>query len=117
MREICLTMGKVAIVDDEDYGELSRFKWHAVRDGRVFYAVRNSPRRGGERGRLIYMHRQLLEAEPGQRVDHIDRDGLNNSQSNLRFASHSMNCANQRLSYALQVRKTRSNCSSQVHTS
>ena len=30
-REIPLTQGKVAIVDDEDFERLSRFKWYAVR--------------------------------------------------------------------------------------
>jgi hypothetical protein len=29
-KEIELTQGKVAIVDDEDYELVSRYKWHAV---------------------------------------------------------------------------------------
>jgi hypothetical protein len=29
MKEIPLTQGKAAIVDDEDYGWLSQYKWHA----------------------------------------------------------------------------------------
>ncbi len=45
-------------------------------------------------GRQEYMHRMVLGALPGQRIDHADRDGLNNQRSNLRFATRSQNAAN-----------------------
>ncbi len=41
MRQIQLTQGKAALVDDEDFECLCRFKWHAIRGGNTFYAVRN----------------------------------------------------------------------------
>ena len=30
MKEIPLSQGKIALVDDEDYADLSQFKWHAL---------------------------------------------------------------------------------------
>ena len=44
MKEIQLTQGKVAIVDDEDYPELLKYKWCAYKGGNTFYAARASPR-------------------------------------------------------------------------
>jgi len=36
MREIPLTQGKVAIVDDEDYQPIANFKWCAIRSRGTF---------------------------------------------------------------------------------
>ena len=35
MREIALTEGKVALVDDRDFERLSQWKWHAKYDDHV----------------------------------------------------------------------------------
>jgi hypothetical protein len=59
MKEIQLTQGKVALVEDEDYAALSSVKWYARRYHRTFYALRKVPRPGG--GRMLeYMHREAL---------------------------------------------------------
>jgi hypothetical protein len=42
------------------------------------------------------LHRFILDAPPGQLVDHKDRDGLNNTRGNLRFATGTQNLANMR---------------------
>ena len=97
MREIRLTQGQVAIVDDEDYEFLSKFKWHAVKHSkdRTFYAVRNSKPDAAGKRRLVYMHRFILGITIGVEVDHEDRNGLDNRRSNLRvMEAHGENMRN-----------------------
>jgi hypothetical protein len=89
MKEIPLTRGKVAIVDDEDYDELAKHKWHAYFDGQYWYAVGYA---SGHRD--VRMHRALTNAPPGMEVDHINHDGLDNRKSNLRVCTNSQNQGN-----------------------
>lgn len=93
-REIHLTRGKVAIVDDEDYEWLAASSWCYKPDKRTGYAIRRGSR--SDRTQTIWMHRQILDAPPGVQVDHIDGDGLNNRRANLRFATNTENQRNQR---------------------
>lgn len=98
-REIQLTQGKVALVDAEDYGYLSRFDWQVTRNpgGFCWYAFR-SVRTGSPPKRLSWqMHRVVLGLVPGQRsiVDHKDGNGLNNTKANLRVCTPQLNCAHQ----------------------
>lgn len=96
MREIKLTQDKVTIVDDADFEWLNQWKWYAIWDGWRWYAVRNSTDANGKK-HTIYMHRQIMDAQPGQQVDHEDRDGLNNQrEKNLRFCTGSQNQANRK---------------------
>jgi hypothetical protein len=95
MREIPLTQGKVAFVDDEDFERISRYKWCATQNKRNWYAVRNSPRHSGRRDRRILMHAEIIG---GIGVDHRNRNGLDNRRINLRFATEHQNRANARLS-------------------
>lgn len=90
-KEIPLTQGKVAIVDDEDFEWLSRYKWCYTKAG---YAVRAS-RINGKR-RTVYMHREILQAPAGLEVDHINGDKLDNRRSNLRIVTKQQNMFNQR---------------------
>lgn len=82
MKLIPLTQGKFAMVDDADFEELSRHKWCVLRAARGFYAVRVV---WGSRQKMIYMHRAIMGALPGQEVDHIDGNRLNNTRANLRI--------------------------------
>ena len=93
MKEIKLTQGKVAFVDDEDYEMLVNYgKWHALRYNKAYYATTNINviKPDGSNGRkLIKMHRLLTNAtNPKIYVDHRDRNGLNNQKSNLRLVSN-----------------------------
>ena len=94
---IPLTKGKAARVDNDDYTWLSQWKWHASRSEHgLWYAERVDYPDG--RRQKIKMHRLITNALPSQSVDHIDRDGLNNTRSNLRIATHSQNNANRGMS-------------------
>jgi len=90
IRHIALTKGKFAIVDACDYERLNRYRWFAMKGDRTFYAIRNDPQRG-----TVLMHREIMHAPKGVPVDHIDRYGLNNRQSNLRLCTPSQNNCNQ----------------------
>jgi AP2-like factor, euAP2 lineage len=78
MRVIPLTRKKVAIVDDEDYAELIRWKWHCSSHG---YAVRTP---GGRKSRkIIFMNRQVMNATKGASVVFKDNNPLNCRKENL----------------------------------
>jgi hypothetical protein len=91
VREIPLTMGKVALVDDDDYERLNKHKWHAVKHRNTYYARRT------ENKKTIAMHREILNMEKGTICDHINRNGLDNRKQNLRICSHSQNNKNRTL--------------------
>lgn len=86
MKQIPLTQGKIAIVDDADYDWLNQYKWCSKKDcPGNFYAVRQSPREKGKQY-LIYMHRQILGLELGDKrqADHINHSTLDNRRGNIR---------------------------------
>lgn len=96
MIKIPLTQGQVATVPNEWFEELNKHKWCAMwcNGSRIFYAVRNSPMVKGVRGRLILMHRVILNAPDGVFVDHVDHDGLNNCPPNIRLSTNAENGRN-----------------------
>lgn len=94
MREISLTRGKVALVDDEDYERLSKYKWSLNSAANLFYARGWIPGEDGVKSSQMYMHGFILSVPVGFEVDHINGDGLDNQKSNLRVVSHRENCQN-----------------------
>jgi len=92
MKKIALTQGKFALVDDEDYKELSEHKWCLSARATSSYAIR-AEYLNGERLGVVYMHRQILD--PGDsHVDHRNGDGLDNRRDNLRICSQRENTYN-----------------------
>ena len=89
MKEIELTKGKVAIVDDQDHSALNHFRWYAHRSGSKMYAATTAKNRS-----LVYMHRIILDAQPGYEVDHENGNGLDNRRCNLRLCRHADNLHN-----------------------
>ncbi|HWP23591.1 MAG TPA: AP2 domain-containing protein [Candidatus Binatia bacterium] len=105
MKEIPLTQGYVAIVDDEDFERVARFKWRAHitrrRDGSLWavYAQRNVRRADGK-WTTEQMHRFILGVvDPKIEIDHRDHDGLNNTRSNLRICTRAQNTRHSRRRY------------------
>ena len=92
---IPLSQGLVALVDDEDIERvLALGVWSAFRVGHTAYA-QHAMRENG-RQRNVLLHRVVLDAQPGQEIDHINGNGLDNQKANLRLVSRSQNMANQR---------------------
>lgn len=88
MKVVPLTQGRVALVDDADYPLMMEYTWFAnapAGDGH-WYAVNGKSEQS--------MHRMLIEASPGQKVDHRNGDGLDNRRANLRFATTAQNAQN-----------------------
>lgn len=48
-------------------------------------------------GKLLYLHRVILNPVDGQMVDHINHDKLDNRRSNLRICTNRQNTSNQQL--------------------
>lgn len=87
VKEIDVTKGAVAIVDDDDYEHLAQFKWHLHNAG---YAVTTI------KGKKEYMHRIILSAKKGDVVDHANHNTLDNRKENIRICTHRENLRNSR---------------------
>lgn len=93
MKEIPLTQGFVALIDDEDVELVSRHKWFASRHGSRVYARTNVLDANSHR-KTLPMHRLIMNPGRGLDIDHINGNGIDNRRSNLRSCSRSRNKAN-----------------------
>ncbi len=89
VRHIPLGHGLFATVDAADYKRLSRHRWYTCNTHDHVYAVRTD-----DKGRMVYMHREIVHVPQGSVVDHIDHNILNNRQCNLRTCTKAQNAAN-----------------------
>jgi len=97
MKEIILTQGKVALVDDEDYEYLVQWKWYAAKMGNSFYAQRSDYNSLRKQSVITYMHRVILKvADFKIEVDHKDHNGLNNQKENIRAVTKKQNSFNKK---------------------
>lgn len=94
MKEIQLTKGKVALVDDDDYEELIKYKWHINKGNTTFYATRHIEKIHKNK---ILMHRMIMNVPKEMFIDHIDGNGLNNQRSNLRIVTKRQNSQNKHM--------------------
>lgn len=80
---IPLTKGLFALVDDADYELVNAYNWNVTaksRSGNLYVE-----RRAG--GRLLSLHRWLMNAPKGTQVDHINGNGLDCRRANMRVCS------------------------------
>ncbi len=95
VREIQLTKGYVALVDESDYDFLSQWKWNALVLKNNIYAQRSYWDSCLKKTRTIKMHRAILDcADPLFHIDHINSNALDNRRENLRLCSVSQNQMN-----------------------
>lgn len=90
MKEIKLTKGFVAIVDDDKFEELNKFKWYAGSSSLgKFYACRMYRKQNGKQG-IILMHRQIIgQTSDYNIIEHINSNPLDNRVENLRRTTRS----------------------------
>ncbi|MBU1259821.1 MAG: HNH endonuclease [Planctomycetes bacterium] len=82
---------RYALVDPDDYQKLSKYPWQLYETEK---SSRAAVRYYGNK--IIYMHRQIMNAPKGTIVDHKNRESLDNTRRNLRFATPSQNACNTR---------------------
>src|SRR5215471_7247960 len=83
MQEIKLTQGYIALVDDLDFNSVSQYKWHVLLQPTVRYAACWRLR--------TTMHAFIMQPSYGFVVNHIDKDGLNNTRNNLEITTQARN--------------------------
>jgi len=105
MKEIELTQGYKALVDDEDEAKVNQFTWCAMvrnnKDGSFRTVYAQTSLGVDEKGKSvrIYLHRFILGiVDPKVLVDHKDYNGLNCQKENLRIAADGQNPWNARIS-------------------
>lgn len=92
MKQIPLTQGKFALVDDEDYDFVMSYgKWGIEKRKNTIYATRKILIDG--RMKRVYMHSIVMKSN-GAQVDHKFGDGLDNRKENLRICTHAQNQMN-----------------------
>ncbi len=109
MKKIELTQGKFSLVDDENYNWLNQYKWYANKKGNTYYAKRQITIRSGnkqknikQKQKMILMHREIVERKLNRQlrkdedIDHINGDGLDNTEKNLRICDSSKNGGNRK---------------------
>jgi hypothetical protein len=98
MKEIILNNGKIALVDDDDFERLNKFKWYVVNPNKNSKYAYSQMR---ENKKTVYfsMHRIVMGAVKGQFIDHINHNGLDNRKENLRFCTRSENSINRKPNY------------------
>ena len=85
-----MSKGNVALVDDEDYENISKYSWSYHGAG---YAARGYHKDG--KLIILKMHQQIIGNVPdGYEIDHINGNKLDNRRCNLRTISHQENVFN-----------------------
>jgi hypothetical protein len=94
MKEINLTDGQIVLVDDWNYDWLMQYRWcpHITsRNNKKYIYARISGSSGGAGGTLMHRIIMGLQEGDGLVVDHIDDNGLNDQESNMRITTKSLN--------------------------
>lgn len=92
MKKIKLTQNKFAIIDEEFYSEIIKYKWHTDSKNRKTNYASNRCTIN------MRMHRYIMQLAgfyiKNKQVDHINGNGLDNRLENLRIATKQQNNRN-----------------------
>lgn len=78
MKKLPVGRGHFALVDDDQFEELSKYRWKLMGNPKRYYATRT-----------VYMHKQIMGVDCV--VDHRNHDTLDNRRENLRPSCKSSN--------------------------
>ena len=88
MQTLQLPQNRYATIDDDDYEELSKYKWWLDGKGYVQTKVKR---------KNITLHQMILGKRKGFEIDHINHDKLDNRKTNLRHCTVSQNQMNRKV--------------------
>lgn len=94
MKEIKLTQGQFALVDDEDYDRLVAMGKWVLNNGYAAIIKSFKNEHGKRTSKAIYMHRVVAKDINAPMIDHIDQCRVNNQKHNLRGCDFHKNGAN-----------------------
>lgn len=94
-RLIPLTRGYFAIVDEDKYAELIKYKWYVIKGNNTCYAMRYIRLKNPTESIYIYMHAQIL-GYPDSEIDHKNHNGLDNRICNVRTCTRAQNQHNRK---------------------
>ncbi|MBK7366197.1 MAG: hypothetical protein IPI97_14865 [Nitrosomonas sp.] len=100
MKQIPLTRGQSAIVDDHWFDYLNQWKWHAQWNEytKSFYACRKVKKENSwKEQKVLFMHNVVANTPAGMLCDHIHHNTLDNREDELRNVTKSQNCINKRI--------------------
>ena len=90
MKTLRVWPNKEVLLDDQDHAVFSKVAWKVESNG---YACRLAVDETGVR-RKFYLHRLIVDAQPGELVDHVNRNRLDCQRINLRVCNQIQNSYN-----------------------
>jgi len=94
MRKNELSKKKCAIVDDEDFDNLNKFKWSCGCRGYAVRGINGGYKNGKRVKKMIWMHREIMRTPDNMQTDLKNGDKLDNRKENLRVVTASQNTRN-----------------------
>ena len=96
MKKIKLSLGKSAIIDDDDFERVSQYKWYINENAEKtkLYAMRSKLKseEGIVKGTKVYMHRFILQVvEKTAVIQHKNGNTLDNRKENLTIKKRAVN--------------------------
>lgn len=101
-------------VSDDKWNDIMQYKWHVNSTGYI---------EGTVEGKILKLHRYIMNATEDQIVEHIDKNKLNNVTENLRFTTFSISNHTKKINYknksskytGVRLHKTRNKWMSEIY--